>query len=101
MPKRLNAKTSFFFEEAVFMYQQIENILSKVARSTESSFLAISAAQKSLSNMKDNPKTVSQEDEEDVLKDIEKTEIIIGELEKVLSEWLKKHGLGDAIRFSI
>ena len=83
------------------MYQQIENILSKVARSTESSFLAISAAEKSLSNMKDNPKAVSQEDEEDVRRDIEKTEIIIRELDKVLSEWLRKHGLRDAIRFSI
>ena len=83
------------------MYQQINNILSKVARSTESSFLAVSAAQKSLSNIKDNPKAISPEDEEDVLKDIEKAEEVIGELEGILIGWLKKYDLKDEIRFSI
>ena len=83
------------------MYQQINNILSKVARSTESSFLAVSAAQKSLSNIKDNPKAVSQEDVDDVLADIEKAEEVIGELEGILIGWLKKFNLKDEVRFNI
>jgi hypothetical protein len=83
------------------MYQQINNILSKVARSTESSFLAVSAAQKSLSNIKGNPKAVSQEDVDDVLEDIEKAEEVIGELEGILIGWLKKFDLKDEVRFNI
>ena len=83
------------------MYQQINNILSKVARSTESSFLAVSAAQKSLSNIKDNPKAISPDDEEDVLEDIEKAEEVIGELEGILIGWLKKFDLKDEVRFNI
>jgi len=83
------------------MYQQINNILSKVARSTESPFLAVSAAQKSLSNIKSNPKAVSQEDVEDVLADIERAEEVIGELEGILIGWLKKFDLKDEIRFNI
>ncbi len=83
------------------MYQQINNILSKVARSTESSFLAVSAAQKSLSNIKDNPKAISPDDEEDVLEDIEKAEAVIGELEGILIGWLKKFDLKDEVRFNI
>ena len=83
------------------MYQQINNILSKVARSTESSFLAVSAAQKSLANIKSNPKAVSQEDVDDVLADIEKAEEVIGELEGILIGWLKKFDLRDEVRFNI
>ena len=83
------------------MYQQINNILSKVARSTESSFLAVSAAQKSLENIKGNPRAVSQEDVDDVLADIEKAEEVIGELEGILIGWLKKFDLKDEIRFNI
>ena len=83
------------------MYQQINNILSKVARSTESPFLAVSAAHKSLSNMKENPKAVSPEDEADVLRDIENAEGMLDELEQLLIDWLGKYDLKDEIRFNI
>lgn len=83
------------------MYQQINNILSKVARSTESSFLAISAAQKSLANIRENPRAISPEDEEDVLKDIEKAKEIMDELERLLIDWLKRYEFKDEIRFNI
>ena len=82
------------------MYQQLNKIIEKVVRSTESSFLAISAAQKSLVNIKENPRSLSK-DEDDVLKDIEKTESMILELEDLLIAWIKKHELEDIIKFRI
>jgi hypothetical protein len=91
----------FYHKGGGNVYQQINNILSKVARSTESSFLAISAAQKSLSNIKGNPKAISPEDEEDILADIERAEEVIGELEGILIGWLKKFDLKDEVRFNI
>lgn len=82
------------------MYQQLNKIIEKVARSTESSFLAISAAQKSLVNIKENPRSLSK-DEDDVLRDIEKTESMIRELEDHLITWIKKNELQDVIKFRI
>jgi hypothetical protein len=82
------------------MYQQIENIVNKVARGTETSLFAISSARKSLSNIKANPKSLS-DDVEDVLIDIGKAEEMINELEEFLGEWIKKYELEGALKVPV
>lgn len=82
------------------MYQQIQNIMNKVARGTETSLFAISSARKSLSNIKENPKSLS-DDIEDVLGDIRNAEEMIDELEEFLGDWIKKYELEGALKVPV
>ena len=82
------------------MYQQIQNIVEKVARASETSLFATSSAKKSLNNVKDNPRALA-EDETDVLSDIEQAEQMIHDLEEVIVNWIIRNDLGDALKVPI
>ncbi len=82
------------------MYQQIQNIVDKVARASESSLFATSSAKKSLSNVKENPRALAG-DETDVLNEIDKAEQMIHDLEEVIVNWIIRNDLGDSLKVPI
>jgi len=74
------------------MYQQINNIVERVAKSASQVLFATDSAKKSISRLRENPRTINW-DEASVLSDLDKAEELINEIEARILSWLKRNKL--------